>query len=100
MSSAVLVCIKGKGYTYTWPRAIGMTPWKDGKSDQVYRQDYEPGGLVTAAPYGGDWFPAHFGTSKKPLRLIRWGGPHNPPQEKTGGPGGKKNAEGASDVAH
>src|SRR5262249_21622121 len=30
LSSAVLVCIKGKGYTYTWPRAIGMTPWKDG----------------------------------------------------------------------
>ncbi len=37
LSSAVLVCLRGKGYTYTWPRSIGMTPWKDGKADQVFR---------------------------------------------------------------
>jgi hypothetical protein len=98
MSSAVLVCIKGKGYTYTWPRAIGMTPWKDGKSDQVYRQDYEPVGLVTAAPYGGDWFHAHFGTSKEPLRLIGWYGPNNHRKDKAGVPGEKDTDEGAIDV--
>ena len=28
-SAAVLICIKGKGYTYTWPENLGITPWKD-----------------------------------------------------------------------
>jgi hypothetical protein len=98
MSSAVLVCIKGKGYTYTWPRAIGMTPWKDGKADQIYRQDYEQVGVVTAAPYGGDWFHAHFGISKEPLRLIGWYGPNNHRKDKAGVPGEKDTDEGAIDV--
>ena len=31
-SAAVLICIKGKGYTYTWPERNGVTPWKDGKA--------------------------------------------------------------------
>ena len=25
-ASAVLICIRGSGYTYTWPREIGLTP--------------------------------------------------------------------------
>src|SRR5258707_13529103 len=68
MSSAVLVCIKGKGYTYTWPGAIGITPWKDGKADQVYRQDYEQVGVVTAAPYGGQLGQRPFWGSKGSAR--------------------------------
>ena len=28
-SAAVLVCVKGKGYTYTWPEALGTTPWTE-----------------------------------------------------------------------
>ena len=51
-SAAVLVCIKGKGYTYTWPEHAGVTPWKDGKGHLVKRVDYEPVGLVSAAPGG------------------------------------------------
>ena len=31
-SAAVLICLKGKGYTYTWPERNGVTPWKDGKA--------------------------------------------------------------------
>jgi mannose-6-phosphate isomerase-like protein (cupin superfamily) len=98
MSAAVLVCIKGKGYTYTWPRSLGMTPWKDGKADQVYRQDYESVGMVTAAPYGGEWFHAHFGVSKDPLRLIGWYGPNNHRKDRPGVPGEKDTDEGAIDV--
>ncbi|HEX5282073.1 MAG TPA: cupin domain-containing protein [Micropepsaceae bacterium] len=98
LSSAVLVCLKGKGYTYTWPRTIGMTPWKDGKADQVFRQDYEHMGMVTAAPYGGDWFHAHFGISKEPLRLIGWYGPLNHRKDRAGVPGEKDTDEGAIDV--
>ena len=33
-STAVLICLKGRGYTYTWPDALGPTPWRDGKSRQ------------------------------------------------------------------
>ena len=69
-SAAVLVCIKGKGYTYTWPEALGTTPWKDGRADKVLRQDYEPVGLVSAAPMSGDWFHQHFGVGKEGLRIT------------------------------
>ena len=33
-SAAVLICVKGKGYTYTWPEQLGLTPWKDGKAER------------------------------------------------------------------
>ncbi len=78
-STAVLICVEGKGYTYTWPDALGPTPWKDGKADKILRQDYEPVGIVSAAPMSGDWFHQHFGISKGPLRLVAWHGPNNHP---------------------
>ena len=37
-SAAVLLCLKGKGYTYTWPSTLGTTPWKDCREDLVNRQ--------------------------------------------------------------
>ncbi len=86
-SSAVLICVKGKGYTYTWPDGLGMTPWKDGKGDKVIRQDYEPIGLVSAAPMSGDWYHQHFGISKDPLRLTAWFGPNNHDAMRPGVPG-------------
>jgi quercetin dioxygenase-like cupin family protein len=86
-SSAVLICVKGKGYTYTWPEHLGMTPWKDGKGDKVLRQDYEPIGLVSAAPMSGDWYHQHFGVSKDPLRLTAWFGPNNHDAMRPGVPG-------------
>ena len=79
-STAVLICVEGKGYTYTWPDALGTTPWKDGKADKILRQDYEPVGMVSAAPMSGDWFHQHFGISKGPLRLVAWHGPNNHPR--------------------
>lgn len=85
-SAAVLLCLTGKGYTYTWPATLGQTPWKDGKGDLVKRQDYEPVGMVSAAPMGGNWFHAHFGVSKEPLRLSAWFGPNAPGRER-GRPG-------------
>ena len=99
-SSAVLVCINGKGYTYTWPRSIGMTPWKDGKADQVL-----PPGLRAGrdgdcrARIGGDWFHAHFGVSEEPLRLIGWYGPNNHRKDhKPACPAKSDTDEGAIDV--
>jgi quercetin dioxygenase-like cupin family protein len=69
-SGAVLICLSGKGYTYTWPKALGATPWQDGHGDLVKMQEYEPVGMVTAAPMNGDWFHQHFGASNEPLRLL------------------------------
>ena len=97
-SAAVLICIKGKGYTYTWPTKLGLTPWKDGTQEQVMRQDYEPVGMVTAAPMSGDWFHQHFGTSKDPLRLLAWYGPNNHRAHQAGRPGEKAIDEGAIDI--
>jgi quercetin dioxygenase-like cupin family protein len=80
-SAAVLICVKGKGYTYTWPEHAGVTPWKDGKEHLVKRVDYEPVGMVSAAPGGARWYHQHFGASKDPLRLTAWFGPHSPGRE-------------------
>ena len=90
-SAAVLVCIKGKGYTYTWPERNGVTPWKDGKAEEVKRVDYEPFGMVSAAPGGARWYHQHFGASKEPLRLTAWFGPHNPGREP--GPPGEQHID-------
>jgi quercetin dioxygenase-like cupin family protein len=97
-SAAVLICLTGKGYTYTWPDALGMTPWKDGHADKVMRQDYEPVGMVSAAPMSGDWFHQHFGVSKEPLRLMAWHGPNNQRARKAGRPGEQLMDYGAIDL--
>ena len=97
-SAAVLVCIKGKGYTYTWPEALGITPWQDGKGDKVLRQDYEPVGIVSAAPMSGDWFHQHFGVGKEGLRITAWHGPNNQRSRKPGRPGEQLIDYGAIDL--
>ncbi|WP_426243436.1 hypothetical protein [Nocardioides sp. LHG3406-4] len=73
--SAVLICIKGGGFTYTWPREASFTPWANGTGDAVQRVDYRPGGMVAAAPGGGDWVHQHFATSAEPLRVLAMNGP-------------------------
>jgi hypothetical protein len=44
--------------------------------------------MVSAAPMSGNWFHAHFGASKEPLRLTAWFGPNAPGRER-GRPGEK-----------
>ena len=88
-SAAVLVCIKGRGYTYTWPEECGVNPWQDGHADKVKRVDYEPVGLVSAAPGGARWYHQHFNASDGPFRLTAWFGP-NHPSLVTGLPPGEK----------
>jgi len=90
-SAAVLICVKGGGYTYTWPEKLGPTPWKDGHGDQVRRLDYEPGGMVSAAPGGARWNHQHFSVTKEPFRLSAWFGPHSPGREP--GPPGEQHTD-------
>jgi quercetin dioxygenase-like cupin family protein len=70
-AGAVLICLRGKGYTYTWPSELGTHPWEDGNAGQVRRQDYVPGGLVSAAPGKGNWFHQHFGVAKDVFRVFK-----------------------------
>ncbi len=80
-SGAVLVGLKGNGYSITWPREEGgVTPWKDGKGDLVKFQEYGPGGLISAAPGPANWFHQHFAVSKGPFRVFNYTGtmPGNP----------------------
>jgi len=80
-SGAVLVCVRGKGYSITWPRGEGgLTPWQDGKGDLVKMQDYVPGGLISAAPGPSNWFHQHFAVGKDSFRVFNYTGamPGNP----------------------
>ena len=96
-SAAVLICLSGKGYTYTWPSKLGTHPWEKGTTEEIRRQDYEPVGMVSAAPMSGNWFHAHFGASKEPLRLTAWFGPNAPGRDR-GKPGEKGIDYGAIDM--
>jgi quercetin dioxygenase-like cupin family protein len=82
----VLVCLAGEGYTLTWPKSAGTTPWRDGKEHLVRRQDYKKGGVVSAAP-GGEWFHAHFGVSGDRFRVMALLGGY--PARTQGPPGSK-----------
>ncbi|MBI4297762.1 MAG: cupin domain-containing protein [Chloroflexi bacterium] len=64
-----LICLRGKGFTLNWPVELGPRPWETGKGHLVKRADYIPGGVVSAAPGGGNWFHQHFGVGKEPLRV-------------------------------
>jgi mannose-6-phosphate isomerase-like protein (cupin superfamily) len=96
-SAAILICLQGEGYTYTWPERYGVNPWADGNGDKVRRLDYGKFGMVTAAPGGARWYHQHFSVSKEPFRLMAWFGPHNPGRDP-GAPGEKHTDYTAIDV--
>ena len=87
-SSVALHCIRGKGYTYTWPERLGPRPWEAGKAAEVRRIDYEPVGMVSAAPGGASWYHQHFGVAREGVRLTAWYGPNHPARDP--GPAGEK----------
>jgi quercetin dioxygenase-like cupin family protein len=68
----VLVCLAGEGFTLTWPKSAGTRPWETGQEHLVRRQDYKPGGIVSAAPGGSEWFHGHFASSTEPVRVMAW----------------------------
>jgi mannose-6-phosphate isomerase-like protein (cupin superfamily) len=84
-SGAILVCLNGAGYTLAWQKALGIRPWESGHGDDVIRTEYGPGGIVSAAPGGADWFHAHFGASREPFRAMALSGGF--PKRVSGKPG-------------
>ena len=97
-SGAILVCIKGKGFSCTWPDTLGMKPWQDGHGEDVKQQTYEPVGMISAAPMRGDWFHQHFGTDPEGLRLLIFDGPYGPGFRRGGAPGAQARDVGAVDT--
>ena len=91
-AGAVIVCLRGRGYTYSWDAELGTTPWQDGHGDQVNELHYIPGGLVAAAPGGGNWFHQHFGVSQDYFRVLNF---ENGPTPRIYN-GGDERATGAS----
>jgi hypothetical protein len=73
-SAAVLICLKGKGYTYSGPMGWADA-LKNGNTDEIMRLDYGPFGIVTAAPGGARWYHQHFSVSKTHSGLARGLGP-------------------------
>ena len=94
-SGAVLICIKGKGFSHTWPSTLGTHPWEAGRGEEVKVQDYEPVGMISAAPMSGDWFHQHFTVAEEPLRLLVFAGPS---KARQGRPGTKESDVGAIDL--
>jgi mannose-6-phosphate isomerase-like protein (cupin superfamily) len=75
-AGAVLVCMRGKGFSITWPaKDGGLTPWENGKGDLVQMQEYVPGGMISAAPGPADWFHQHFAYGRDPFRIFHFTGP-------------------------
>ncbi len=71
-AGATIVLLSGTGYSLLWPSAIGDTPWKDGKGDQVHRTNWESGVLFVPPT---SWYHQHFNNGKEPARFIRLGSP-------------------------
>ena len=73
-SGAVLVCMRGKGYSITWPKESGINPWAADKGDTVRMQEYGPAGMISAAPGPADWFHQHFACGAEPFRVFNYTG--------------------------
>jgi quercetin dioxygenase-like cupin family protein len=74
-AGAILVCMRGRGYSITWPKDEGgITPWADGKGDLVKMQEYGPGGMISAAPGPANWFHQHFACGRDPFRVFNYTG--------------------------
>ncbi len=70
----VLICLRGKGFSMTWPKDVGPRPWESGREDAVKRYEYGPFGMISAAPGGEEWFHQHFSIGKEPMRQIELSG--------------------------
>ena len=54
-AGAVLVCLRGAGYTFNWHRELGLNPWKDGNGDQVKIIEYTQGGWIPPQLPSASW---------------------------------------------
>lgn len=66
-AGAVLLTLRGVGYTLVWPNEMGIRPYETGNADQVVRVNCRPGSVVS--PPSG-WFHQHFNTGPDSVRHL------------------------------
>ena len=67
---ATIVLLSGVGRTLMWPRPLGKTPWKDGRSDEVLEVNWKVGTLLIPPT---QWYHQHFNLGREPARFINLG---------------------------
>ncbi|MFC2071659.1 cupin domain-containing protein [Chloroflexota bacterium] len=65
---AVIIGLKGEGYSLLWERQYGIHPYKDGHEDKVLKVAWKAGSIFSPQDYV---FHAHFNTGKEPHRHLR-----------------------------
>jgi quercetin dioxygenase-like cupin family protein len=66
-AGAILIGLKSEGFVLLWHKDLGLTPYEDGKSDDVVEVAWGPG-TIYAPP--ADWFHQHFNTGPMPARQL------------------------------
>jgi len=66
-AGAILLQLRGTGYTLLWPKEVGTRPYQAGQEDSVVKVDWRPGS-VYSPPSG--WFHQHFNTGPEPARHL------------------------------
>ncbi len=69
--SSTIVLLTGTGYSLMWHTSLGITPWKDGKGDEIKRVDWRKG-IMVIPPV--QWYHQHFNNGMEPARFIKLGG--------------------------
>jgi oxalate decarboxylase/phosphoglucose isomerase-like protein (cupin superfamily) len=62
-----LLILRSSGYSLIWPSNLGSQPYKNGLADQVVRQDWAPGSILSPPP---NWFHQHFNTGAEPAQTL------------------------------
>ncbi|MFC2072869.1 cupin domain-containing protein, partial [Chloroflexota bacterium] len=65
---AVIIGLKGEGYSLLWERQYGIHPYQDGYGDKVEKAVWKPGSIFGPQDLV---FHMHFNTEKEPNRILR-----------------------------
>lgn len=66
-AGAILLILKGKGYSLMWPRELGIHPFTSGQGDKVVRVDWSEGSVFCPPD---SWFHQHFNTGDTAARQL------------------------------
>jgi hypothetical protein len=72
---AMLLIVRGEGYSLMWPKELGTQPFQNGHGDRVVRVNWREGSLFSPPT---DWFHEHFNTGSISARQLafRFGANH------------------------
>jgi hypothetical protein len=67
MGGAILLIVRGVGFSLMWPKELGVRPFESGHGEQVVRVDWREGSLLSPPT---DWFHEHFNTGTITARQL------------------------------